>query len=99
MPPPASLTTDLTVHWSTVAALLFNVTSAYTRLPENLDSRVTGTLATVWARVSTETIAKDGSNSRDRFEELYLLQRTADGWKIVGMADNRATDDITVGQP
>lgn len=99
MPAPTSLTTDLRVHWSTVAALLFNVTSAYTRSPEILDSRIAGALATVWVRISSETVGKDGSRSLDSFEELYLLQSSADGWKIAGVADNRATDEIAVGQP
>ncbi len=99
MPAPSSLTTDLKVHWSTVAALLFNVTSAYTRSPEILETRVTGTLATVWARLSTETVAKDGNRNRESFDELYILQRTPDGWKIAGMADDRATDNIAVGAP
>jgi len=99
MPAPSSLTTDLKVHWSTVAALLFNVTSAYTRSPEILETRVTGTLATVWTRLSTETVVRDGNRSHESFDELYILQRTPDGWKIVGMADNRTTDDIAVDQP
>ena len=64
MPAPSSLTTDLKVHWSTVAALLFNVTSAYTRSPEILETRVTGTLGQVAHQPGLAHLPRASKNER-----------------------------------
>lgn len=92
------LTTDLDARWSMIGPVLFSATRSYTRDVEVIDVRAAGDLATVWAKVRTETVlASDGKASTENFTEVYLLVRTADGWRIAGIADNRQPDDIGIG--
>ncbi len=92
---PQGVTSALHQHWATVAPVLFAATSSYVRRAEILDSRVEGEIATVWARISTETVlAGSTEKSSESFTEVYLLLDTPSGWKIVGIADNRPADDI-----
>jgi hypothetical protein len=94
------LTADLGQHWSTIAPVLFAATSSYTREAEILDSRVYGDIATVWARISTKTVAvSSAERTSQTFTEVYLLLNTAGGWKIAAMADNRPADDIGLAAP
>jgi ketosteroid isomerase-like protein len=94
---PANLTSELVAHWSMVAPLLFAVTSAYIRQAEILEENVQGDVATVWARISTESTRAGEEQSRaESFTEFYLLVSTTDGWKIAGMVDNRLPDDIGI---
>jgi hypothetical protein len=80
-----------------VAPLLFTVTSAYIRQAEILEENVQGDVATVWARISTESTRAGEEQSRaESFTEFYLLVSTPDGWKIAGMVDNRLPDDIGI---
>ena len=92
-----TLTTELTTHWPMVAPVLFAVTSAYIRQAEILEETVRGDVATAWARISTESTRTGEQKSRaESFTEFYLLVSTPDGWKIAGIVDNRATDDIGI---
>jgi len=94
------LTADLGQHWSTIAPVLFAATSSYTREAEILESRVQGDIATVWARISTETVpVSSEERTSETFTEVYLLLNTGSGWKIFGMADNRPADDIGLAAP
>jgi ketosteroid isomerase-like protein len=87
---PRGLSTDLRTHWTQVGTLLFSVTTRYTRTPTITDTRVDGDLATVWARVDTETLERNATAPRrERFAEVYLLVRQAGDWRIAGVADNR----------
>ena len=61
-----------------------------------LDARAMGNIATVWVQIDTrrqmkgkEEIASATAN------HVYLMILTPDGWKIAGIADNRAIDEIT----
>ena len=96
---PEGLTSELVAHWSGVAPILFAATSAYARQAEILAAHVEGSVATVWARIDTETTLVNATNtSAESFTEVYLLIETPDGWKIAGIADNRQPDDIDVSQ-
>jgi ketosteroid isomerase-like protein len=89
-----SLTTDMAAHWRTVGALLFSVTKSYRRSAKITGSSVDGSLATVWANVSTESVEKTGRARSQQFSEVYLLVRVGDEWKIGAVADNRHGSDI-----
>ena len=92
------LTTELKARWSMVGPVLFSATSAYTRDADILDTRTIGDVATVWADISTSTaLASNGETSTEQFSEVYLLVRTAAGWRIAAVADNRQPDDIGIG--
>jgi ketosteroid isomerase-like protein len=94
---PADLTSELVAHWSLIAPVVFAATSAYIRQAEILDENVQGDVATVWARISTESTRAGEEKSRaESFTEFYLLVSTPDGWKIAGMVDNRPPDDIGI---
>jgi ketosteroid isomerase-like protein len=94
--PGGSVAGDLKAHWSQVGSLLFMVTKSYKREPTIIDTRVDGDLATVWAKIASETVGREGKSSAEQFVELYLLVRTAEGWRIGAIAGNRATDAIAV---
>jgi len=97
MPAPDRITSDLTVHWRTIGPVLFSVTDLYTRTPEITDTHVTQELATVWARITTRSRDRNGTEERsETFSEVYLLVNKGDGWKIGGIAENRGTDDLTI---
>ena len=96
---PTGITSDLVAHWGMVTPLLFTVTSSYKRTPEIVDSRVDGEVATVWTRISTETVERDGKSRKESFTELYLLVHSSDGWKIGAIVDNRGTDKRDISQP
>ena len=83
------ITSDLKTHWSTIGPVVISSTSAYRRAPEILDTRVDGDLATVWALTSSETVDRGGKAQQNKFSEVYLLVKTAGGWQIGAMADNR----------
>jgi len=93
------ITSDLRTHWNQIGPVLFAVTTTYRRVPKILDTRVDGDLATVWAQVATETVERGGKTNQASFSELYLLVKTADGWRIGGIADNRGTDNLAVSDP
>jgi len=90
------ITSDLKTHWSTISQVLFAVTTSYQRVPEILDTRIDGDLATVWTRVASETVERSGKRRQDSFSEVYLLVQTAEGWQIGAIADNRGTDSLAV---
>lgn len=90
------ITSDLRTHWSTIGPVLFAVTTTYKRVPEILDTRIDGDLATVWTTVASETVERSGKQRRDSFSEVYLLVHTGDGWQIGAIADNRGTDSLPV---
>jgi ketosteroid isomerase-like protein len=93
------LTTELRARWSMVGPVLFSATSVYTRDAEILQTRTAGDLATVWADISTSTtLAGNGETSTEQFSEVYLLVRTAAGWRIAAVADNRQPDDAGIGE-
>jgi hypothetical protein len=95
----SSLTGDLKTHWNQIGPVLFSVTSAYKRAPRVLDTRIDGDLATVWVQVASETVERNGKSRKDSFSEVYLLVKTAEGWRIGAVADNRGTDNLSVGGP
>lgn len=94
VPTGAGVTSDLKTHWQTIGPVLIGATQSYTRVPELLDVRIDGDLATVWAKISSESIERSGSRKQGSFSEVYLLVRTASGWRIGSMADNRGTSDL-----
>jgi hypothetical protein len=87
----AGITSDLKAHWSTIGPVVISSTSAYRRVPEILDARIDGDLATVWAKTSSESVDRNGKAQKNKFSEVYLLVKTAAGWQIGAMADNRGT--------
>jgi ketosteroid isomerase-like protein len=93
----AGLTEELATRWSMVGPVLFSATKAYTRKAEILDARAIGDLATVWARIDTETVSLQGKATTETFSEVYLLVRSGQDWKIAGIADNRQPDNIGLG--
>ena len=90
------ITSDLKTHWKMIGPVVFSVTTAYRRVPEILDSRIDGDLATVWTKVTSESVERGGKQRKDAFTEVYLLVHTADGWQIGAIADNRGTDSLPV---
>ncbi|MBL8201506.1 MAG: hypothetical protein JNK40_11080 [Chromatiales bacterium] len=93
----AGITSDLKTHWQTIGPVLFSVTSAYKRVPKILDTRVDGDLATVWTQVASETVERSGKSRKDNFSEVYLMVKVGDAWQIGAIADNRGTDNLSVG--
>ncbi len=94
---PEKLTSELVAHWSLIAPVLIAATSTDIRQAEILEENVQGDVATVWARISTESTRVGKEKSRaESFTEFYLLVSTPEGWKIAGMIDNRPADDIGV---
>ena len=92
------LTSELKARWSMVAPVLFSATSSYSREVDVVDVHAAGDVATVWADIATQTVlASNGESSTEQFTEVYLVIRTADGWRIAAVADNRQPDDIDLG--
>ena len=87
----AGITSDLKAHWSMIGPVVIGSTSSYQRVPEIVDTRIDGDLATVWALISSDTVERNGNRKQSRFSEVYLLVRTAAGWQIGAIADNRNT--------
>lgn len=85
------ITSDLKAHWSMIGPVVIGATSSYQRIPEILDTRIDGDLATVWAQTSSESVDRNGKAQQNKFSEVYLLVKTAGGWQIGAMADNRGT--------
>ncbi len=96
---PGSVTSDLKTHWSTVGPVVFGSTASYSRIPQVVNTRIDGDLATVWTNTATETVGKNGSKRTDSFSELYMLVHTASGWQIGAVADNRGANKINAGTP
>lgn len=94
VPTGAGVTSDLKTHWQTIGPVLIGATQSYRRVPEILDVRADGDLATVWVKISSETVERSGNRKQGSFSELYVLVRTAGGWRIGSMADNRGTSDL-----
>ena len=96
--PPDSLHTNIADYWALIAPVLFASTSSYQREIEILAARADGDVATVWTNTRTQS-TRLGATEPDlnTFTEVYLLIKTADGWKIAAIADNRQatkhTDD------
>ena len=88
------ITSDLKTHWSTIGPVVIGSTSAYRRIPEILDTRIEGELATVWVMTSSESVDRSGKPKLSKFSEVYLLVKTAGGWQIGAMADNRGTSAL-----
>jgi hypothetical protein len=83
------ISSDLKTHWSTIGPVVISSTSAYRRVPEILNTRDDGDLATVWVMTSSETVDRSGKAQQNKFSEVYLLVKTAGGWQIGAIADNR----------
>jgi hypothetical protein len=97
---PEKLTAEITAHWSVIAPVVFAATEKYTRQAKITDSQVEGDVASIWANISTESVRLGTDEvSKETFSEFYLVIKTADGWKIAAIADNRRTDnlDVTTG--
>lgn len=92
---PDNLTTDLVPYWQMVVPVIASSTQLYERNVEVLDVREMGNIATVWVRVDTrrQLQGQDTVNSASA-NHVYLVIDTPDGWKIAGIADNRAADDL-----
>ena len=93
-----TLTQDLKLHWQTVGSVLFSVTETYQRSIQVTAVHVDADLATVWVETQTRSVSRsDGSESLGEFSEVYLLARKDSmTWQIIGMADNRESDDLSV---
>lgn len=92
------LTAELEARWRMIGPVLFSATESYSRTPEIVDVHTDGDIATVWVNVLTESVlAANGQKSEEKFSEIYLLFRSPEGWRIVGVADNRQPDDIGLG--
>ncbi len=87
---PESLQSEISGYWTLIAPVLFASTSSYQRNIEILDTRADGDVATVWTKTSTNS-TRLGQTKPDlnTFTEMYMLVKTADGWKIAAIADNR----------
>lgn len=90
----AGITSDLATHWNTIGPVVLSATSAYKRVPEIVNTRIDGDLATVWTKTTSETVDRSGKSKTASFSELYLLVKTASGWQIGAMADNRGTSPL-----
>ena len=88
--PPENLQSEISAYWSLIAPVLFASTSSYQREIEITDAEASGDIATVWtnSKISSTRLGSD-EVSVNEFTEVYLLIRTADGWKIAAIADNR----------
>lgn len=94
-----SVTGDLKAHWSAIGPVVFGSTSAYTRTPKVTSTQVDGDLATVWTNTATESVGKNGGKRSDSFSEVYMLVRTAGGWRIGAVADNRGANKVNAAVP
>jgi hypothetical protein len=95
-----ALAQEIRAKWYGVTPILFAATGSYSRSVEILDSRVAPDMATVWARVTSRTrLSESAEPSVRAFNEVYLLVRTPQGWRIGAMINDRATDKLAVAQP
>ncbi len=85
------LTSDLALHWRTVAPVLYSASRRYERRVEQATTHVDGTLAMVWTRLRTTTEPKSGDARILEFAETYLLRLDKGEWKIAGIANARPT--------
>ncbi len=94
-----ALASDLRAHWSMIGPVLFSATAGYSRKAEIVNAYADGDLATVWAKIATESVHSDKTTARDKFMEVYLLVRKDGAWKIGAMGDNRNPNDVGLGGP
>lgn len=90
-PATEPLTSDLAIHWRTVAPVLYGASKRYERRVEQASTHMEGALAVVWARLRTTTERKDGTTTTLEFSETYLLKLERDRWRIIGVASARPT--------
>lgn len=89
------LVQPLRERWTSVTPILFSATQSYTRTVEIIHSQASPEIATIWARVTAVMqMPKAKSPDTKTFMEVYFLIRTANGWKIGAMVDDRGTDRI-----
>jgi len=83
---------DLAGQWKAIAPIIFANTESYIRSVEEMATHVDGELASVWARIRTETRrpAVQGAVTVTFFES-YLLALIDGDWKILSVANNRPT--------
>lgn len=94
---PQGLAQDIREKWYGVTPILFAATGTYSRTVEILDSHVAPDMATIWAKVTSQTRLSEAAEPSIRtFNEVYLLVRTPQGWKIGAMMNDRATDRLSV---
>ena len=92
---PEQLTTAIVPYWQMVAPVVASSTTLYERDVEVLDQRAMGNIATVWTQIDTRRQLKGKEEIvAATANHVYLLIQTPDGWKIAGIADNRAVDKI-----
>ena len=92
---PEKLTTSIVPYWKMIAPVIATSTEVYERDVEIVDSRTMGNIATVWAQIATRRQLKGQDEVKvDTYHHVYLLIATPDGWKIVGIADNRESDSV-----
>lgn len=88
------LTKDLATSWQQVASLLFQIAESYVRTVSELETRIDGDLATVWAAVHAETqMQSDGEVIVRDFREAYWLTREGDAWKLAAVVNSRTAGD------
>lgn len=93
---PEKLTTPIVPYWQMVAPVIAGSTSMYERNVEILDERAMGNIATVWVQIDTKRQLKGKEEiATATANHIYFLILTPGGWKIAGIADNRAIDDVT----
>ncbi len=93
---PDQLTSAIVPYWQMVAPVVAGSTSMYERKVEVLDERAMGNIATVWVQIDTRRQLKGKEDiASATANHVYLMILTPDGWKIAGIADNRAIDSIT----
>jgi len=93
---PEKLTTPIVPYWQMVAPVVAGSTSMYERNVEVLDERAMGNIATVWVQIDTRRQLKGKDDiASATANHVYFLILTREGWKIAGIADNRAIDDLT----
>jgi ketosteroid isomerase-like protein len=88
--PPENLQSEITAYWTLIAPVLFASTSSYQREIEITEAKANGDIATVWtnSRIKSTRLGSDEATISE-FTEVYLLIKTADGWKIAAIGDNR----------
>ena len=95
-----SLTQELKARWYGVTPILFAGTESYVRKIKVIDSQIAPEMATVWVSVNAEMrMLKSDKTTLNSFTEAYLLVKTAEGWKIGAMIDDRATDSVATATP
>lgn len=93
---PEKLTSAIVPYWQMVAPVVAGSTSMYERKVTVLDARAMGNIATVWVQIDTRRQMKGEEEiAGATANHVYLMILTPDGWKIAGIADNRAIDEIT----